>query len=269
MTHDIADVDLLWPPRVLRALDAQPALLGPTRRRKDCLRVRERDVDEPVEERVQAIEERALDLALKVGRDVDLLAAARRGTGCAAGRRGRRRRAEEGVGAFFGPAGDAVRRDGHEALEGGELAQEGRDGRVVRIGAPRLEAVEDLGVCGRGHDGQLAASDGVRQAGAPRTQAEQMASTKRHLVLATSSLSVCVASPASSSAPSSLTHSMSSLRTRSSQWQLVAAFETGGTNGGSGGVALRSSALPFCDGGGGGAGAVEDEREKKDERRET
>lgn len=93
-----------------------------------------------------------------------------------------------------------------------------------------------------------------------------MASSNRHLVLATNSFKLALASPANSSAPNSLTHSVNSFSVLRSQWQLAGAFELGGTKGGRGGVALGSvEAAPWLRLG----EWVEEERVKKEERSDT
>lgn len=76
----------------------------------------------------------------------------------------------------------------------------------------------------------------------PRTQPAQTASSNRHLALATSSFKLPLASPASSSALISETHSVSSLSVLSSQCPIVAVFVPGGTKDGRGGGASLSAA---------------------------
>jgi len=67
-----------------------------------------------------------------------------------------------------------------------------------------------------------------------------MASSNLHRVFSIKSFKLAFASADSSSPASSLWHSESSFKILSSQWQLVAPFAIGGTNGGSSGDAPGS-----------------------------
>lgn len=86
-------------------------------------------------------------------------------------------------------------------------------------------------------------SSDIANEGLPRTQAPQIASSNFHRALATSSLRLALASPASSRAPRSPTHSVSSANVLRSQCEIESAFEFGGTKAGRDGVALGSEVL--------------------------
>jgi hypothetical protein len=121
------------------------------------------------------------------------------------------------VRAFFGSTGDTVGTYSAESLKRGNLSKVRRRRRFVGVGLPRLESIEDLGVCGNRSVRTRSRMGKEGRSNAPRTHEAQIASSNLHLALPTNSFKLALASPADSNAPNSLTHSVNSLSVFSNQ----------------------------------------------------